>query len=114
MGEYSKKINESELNILRLLEKAEADTILDNGELIDTLKNSQEASAEIKIKIEESKEIEMNNNRVRAEYEPVSTRGAVLFFVIKDLSLIDSMYQYSLQYIEKIFKISMDTADDSP
>ena len=45
MGEYSKKINESELNILRLLQKAKAETILDNIELIDTLKSSQEASA---------------------------------------------------------------------
>ena len=66
MGEYTKKITESELNILRLLQKAKAETILDNIELIDTLKTSQEASAEIKIKIEESKEIELNNNRVRA------------------------------------------------
>ena len=57
--------------------------------------------------------MEINTNQVRAEYEPVSTRGAVLFFVIKDLSLIDSMYQYSLQYIEKIFKIAMDTSEES-
>ena len=57
MGEYKKKINESELNILRLLQKAKAETILDDIQLIDTLKNSQEASAEIKVKMEQSEEI---------------------------------------------------------
>lgn len=30
MGEYKKKINESELSILRLLQLAKAETILDN------------------------------------------------------------------------------------
>ncbi len=41
---------------------------------------------------------------------PVATRGSILFFVIKDLSIIDNMYQYSLQYIEKIIHYSMDSA----
>lgn len=41
----------------------------------------------------------------------MATRGSILFFIIKDLALIDNMYQYSLQYIEKILKISMDQAE---
>ena len=48
---------------------------------------------------------------VRLEYRGVATRGSILFFIIKDLALIDNMYQYSLQYVEKILKISMDQAD---
>ena len=44
---------------------------------------------------------------------PVATRGSILFFVIKDLSIIDNMYQYSLQYIEKIIHYSMDSAEKS-
>jgi hypothetical protein len=34
MGECNKKLNESELSILRLLKKAKAETILDDIELI--------------------------------------------------------------------------------
>lgn len=34
MGKYKKKINENELNILSLLQKADASTILDNTLLI--------------------------------------------------------------------------------
>lgn len=48
---------------------------------------------------------------MREQYSPVATRGSILFFIIKDLALIDNMYQYSLQYIEKILKISMDQAE---
>lgn len=44
MGQFNKRINESELNILKLLKKAKSETILDDIELIETLKNSQEAA----------------------------------------------------------------------
>lgn len=41
----------------------------------------------------------------------MATRGSILFFIIKDLALIDSMYQYSLQYVEKILRASMDQSE---
>lgn len=44
MGEFNKRLNESELNILKLLKKAKSETILDDIELIETLQNSQEAA----------------------------------------------------------------------
>lgn len=68
-------------------------------ELIETLRESQEAAAEIKSQIIESKKIEQDIAEVREQYSGVATRGSILFFIIKDLALIDNMYQYSLQYI---------------
>jgi hypothetical protein len=44
MAEYNKRITESELNILRLLEKTNAEKILDDVELIETLETSKVAS----------------------------------------------------------------------
>jgi len=44
----------------------------------------------------------------------VSARGSVLYFVIKDLSLIDPMYQYSLQYIQMLFNKAMRQTPTSP
>lgn len=41
-------------------------------------------------------EIEKDIEETRSSYRSVSIRGSILFFVIKDLSLIDPMYQYSL------------------
>lgn len=59
----------------------------------------------------ESFKIEQDIAVVREQYSIVATRGSILFFIIKDLALIDNMYQYSLQYVEKILKISMDQAE---
>ena len=47
---------------------------------------------EINEKIVESVILENEIEKVRNEYRSVSIRGSVLYFVIKDLSLIDSMY----------------------
>lgn len=40
----------------------------------------------------ESKKLEEEIKTVRESYLNVSKRGSILFFVIKDLSLIDPMY----------------------
>jgi dynein heavy chain, axonemal len=47
----------------------------------------------------ESKKIEEEISEIREQYSTVATRGSILFFIIKDLALIDNMYQYSLQYV---------------
>ena len=41
----------------------------------------------------------------------MSIRGSILYFVIADLAGIDTMYQYSLSYVKKIFN---DTIIQSP
>jgi len=60
------------------------------------LESSKLTSEEIKVKIEESTILEEKIETTRNGYREVSIRGSILFFVIKDLSIIDPMYQYSL------------------
>ena len=107
LANFKKEIIQGEKNILKLLAEANEDTILDNVELIETLEKSQTTSVEIKIKIEESQVLETKIEKVRNSYTDVSIRGSILFFVIKDLALIDPMYQYSLQYITKLFVLAL-------
>jgi len=38
------------------------------------------------------------------QYRPIAVRGAILYFVIADLALVDSMYQFSLNYFLRIFR----------
>ena len=45
----------------------------------------------------------------REHYRAIAKRGSRLFFAITDLSLIDPMYQYSLDYFLTIFKINLFT-----
>ena len=101
LARYKKNIIDLENRILKLLNESKTETLLDDVELIVTLENSKETSFDISEKIKESTVLEAQIEEVRNKYRSVSIRGSILFFVIKDLSLIDSMYQYSLQYISR-------------
>lgn len=92
LARYRKSIKESEQTILRQLADAEAEKILDNVDLISSLEYAKNTAIEITEKISESVILEAEIEKVRNEYRSVSIRGSVLYFVIKDLSLIDSMY----------------------
>ena len=77
--------------------------ILDDVELIENLKESKKVSSEVKVSLEESvvksKEIE----EAREVYQPVANRGATLFIIVAELSNIETMYQFSLEYFARIF-----------
>lgn len=47
----------------------------------------------------------------REQYRPVATRGAVIYFTVVDLSLVNVMYQTSLDQFQKLFVNAMDVAD---
>lgn len=99
LASFRKKIVDSEKNILRLLAEANAEKILDDITLITTLEFSKNTAIEIEIQLQESEILEKEIDQIRNSYRKVSIRGSILYFVIKDLSLLDPMYQYSLQYI---------------
>ena len=108
LADFKKKILESETNILKLLSDAKSDTLLDDVNLINTLQTSKTTSHEIQKQIKVSTELEKTIESVRNQYRDVSIRGSILYFVIKDLALIDPMYQYSLQYITRLFNNAID------
>ena len=66
--------------------------IVDDVKLIETLEQSKVISEDIIIRIEESTKIEAKISIVRNQYKEVSIRGALLYFVVRDLALIDPMY----------------------
>lgn len=107
LATFKKKIIQSEKDILRLLAETKAEKILDDESLITTLQSAKDMAEEINKQIIASMEIEKDIEITRNSYRIVSIRGSILFFVIKDLSLIDPMYQYSLQYISKLFNVAM-------
>lgn len=66
--------------------------LLKDDQLIRTLEQSKDTAKEINAKIEESSTMEKQIEVTRSLYKEVSELGSILFFVIKDLSLIDPMY----------------------
>lgn len=62
--------------------------------------------------VEAEKTAEMINEN-RENYRPVARRGSMLYFVIADLSLIDPMYQYSLEFFARLFNRRLEKSQKS-
>ncbi|CAB1118301.1 unnamed protein product [Ectocarpus sp. CCAP 1310/34] len=102
MAEDKKQLSDLEARILYLLSNSSGN-ILDDEVLINTLADSKTTSSIIKERVEESEKTEIEIDLARKKYTPVATRGSIIYFVIADLSGIDPMYQYSLQYYQTLF-----------
>lgn len=46
-------------------------------------------------------------DKLRDGYRPVAKRGAILFFVLTEMALVNSMYQYSLASYLEVFCFSL-------
>lgn len=95
------QLHNIEDRILTLLYAA-GDNILDNEELVVTLNESKETAAIIATRLIESEATEKKITIERNRYESVANRGSVLYFVIANLTDIDSMYQFSLKYFNQV------------
>ncbi|CAM9811362.1 unnamed protein product, partial [Ectocarpus sp. 12 AP-2014] len=110
MAEDKKQLSDLEARILYLLSNSSGN-ILDDEVLINTLADSKTTSSIIKERVEESEKTEIEIDLARKKYTPVATRGSIIYFVIADLSGIDPMYQYSLQYYQTLFDRCIDGAE---
>ena len=66
--------------------------------MINILAESKKTSEEINVRMKESEVTEKEIDVKRESFRPVAYRCSLLFFCIVDLSIIDPMYQYSLQW----------------
>ncbi len=111
-----KKLAEMEAEILKTLKEAKGN-ILDSQDLIDKLQNSKATQDVIQAQVEQSVETQVQIEKTRQQYVPMSNLGSILFFVISDMAFIDPMYQYSLNYFSRLFLLAFDKAeknDDVP
>ena len=91
-----------ESTILKLL-KESSGNILDDVELIDTLANSKKTSEIINAKVKEAAITEKEIDTNRELYRPVAFHVSMLYFCISGLSIVDPMYQFSLQWFTNLF-----------
>jgi dynein heavy chain len=89
-------------------------SMLDNVELIRTLEETKSKATEIGQKIvlanHTSAEVEVS----RDAYRPAAKCGAVLFFVMAELSTINPMYEYSLGAFLEVFTSSLHRSKPDP
>jgi dynein heavy chain len=91
--------------------------ILDNIELIETLKASKITSDDISRDLEDVARANIEIDATREKYRPLATRGSLLYGVVAQLAGIDPMYQYSLQFFKQLFVSTLQrtsSPDDMP
>lgn len=109
--------------------------MLDNTELVYTLEETKSKSSEVslsivynrkhehfarqkcnlflacdlqvfeKLKLAEKTSVDID--KLRDGYRPAAKRGAILFFVLTEMALVNSMYQYSLASYLEVFDFSL-------
>lgn len=84
--------------------------MLDNEELIHTLENTKAKAAEVVAKLELAANTSQSIESTRNGYRPAANRGAHLFFVLSNMSVVNAMYQYSLSAYLNVFKASLKNA----
>ncbi|XP_024516360.1 LOW QUALITY PROTEIN: dynein heavy chain 6, axonemal, partial [Selaginella moellendorffii] len=105
-----KQLKDLEDKILKLLKESEGN-ILDDEVLINTLNTSKVTSAVIQKRVKQAEITEKEITAARELYRVVAKRGSILYFVISDLALIDSMYQYSLSFFSQLFNRCIDISE---
>ena len=104
IADDKRSLKELEDKILRLLSESEGN-ILDDEALIDSLAASKKTSAAIESRMVEAEKTAAEINEAREQYRTVASRGSILYFVIADLANVDSMYQYSLRFFQRLYNM---------
>ncbi len=101
-------MEELEDKILATLSEAEEimDLLADDN-LIDILADSKTTGDDINVRRAESEITEREIDITRESFRQCAYRASLLFFCIVDLNIIDPMYQYSLQWFQRLFASSV-------
>lgn len=101
-----KRLVELEDEILQLLSTAQG-SLLDNEKLVNALNTSKQTAEAVTEKIKNSEETEVMIDAARNAYRPCAEVASVLYFVLNDMSLIDPMYQFSMDTYTELFEKSI-------
>lgn len=85
-------------------------SLLDEVDLIDVLANIKVKSREVNEKLRDASEKTVEIKDKRETFRPVAARGAVLYFCIVELTLINWMYNISLQQFLDLFIWAIDNS----
>ncbi|KAF7658906.1 hypothetical protein LDENG_00006200 [Lucifuga dentata] len=109
-AQMKQELKQIEDEILFRLSSTEGNPV-DNEELIQVLEASKVKAGEIKAKVMAAEKTEQDIDATRLEYVPVAVRTQILFFCVSDLSNVDPMYQYSLEWFLGLFMAGISNSE---
>uniref|UniRef100_G1MWR4 Dynein axonemal heavy chain 1 n=1 Tax=Meleagris gallopavo TaxID=9103 RepID=G1MWR4_MELGA len=109
-AEMRQELKEIEDQILYRLSTSEGNPV-DDLELIKVLEASKLKAGEIQAKMKVAEQTEEDINTTRLQYAPVAVRTQILYFCVSDLSSVDPMYQYSLEWFLNIFLMGISNSE---
>ncbi|KAK3083644.1 hypothetical protein FSP39_000711 [Pinctada imbricata] len=101
-----KLLKDLEDALLRELAQSQGN-MLDNMELIQTLEETKTKATEVSEKLKLGAKTAIDIDKLRDGYRPAARRGAILFFILAEMSTINTMYQYSLDSYLEVFELSL-------
>ncbi|KAE8635010.1 hypothetical protein XENTR_v10002490 [Xenopus tropicalis] len=105
-SENKKLLKDLEDSLLRELATSTGN-MLDNVELVHTLEETKAKATEVSEKLKLAEKTAVDIDKLRDGYRPAAKRGAILFFVLSEMALVNSMYQYSLSSFLAVFDHSL-------
>ncbi|KAL1506667.1 hypothetical protein ABEB36_005991 [Hypothenemus hampei] len=112
VAQMKRELKDIQDRILMKLSSSEGSP-LDDLDFIITLEASKVKSEDIKNKVEAAEITQIDIDNTRSLYIPVANRAQILFFCLADLSNVDPMYQYSLEWFINIFITTMAETEKS-
>jgi dynein heavy chain len=108
-----RKVRDLEAELLQRLSDATG-SLVDDDELIEVLRVTKETTESTLNKMRIAREKEIQLNRAREEFRPAATRGSIVYFVVKEMSLVNAMYQVSLDQFLKLFETAIELSEPEP
>lgn len=88
--------------------------LLEDRSLISKLAETKSKAKEVHEKLASAEETKQEITEARNEYRAAATRGSVMYFVLTELSLVNCMYQTSLEQFLHLFNESINKSERSP
>ncbi|NXE97067.1 DYH10 protein, partial [Menura novaehollandiae] len=88
--------------------------MLDNVELVQTLEETKFKATEVLEKLKLAETTAADIDLLRDGYRPAAKRGAILFSVLSEMALVNTMYQFSLVSFLEVFGFSLRKSMPSP
>eukprot|EP00898_Chlorokybus_atmophyticus_P007698 jgi/Chlat1/792/Chrsp104S01257 len=107
LNEFKIALKELEDALLARLSNAQGD-ILEDTALVENLEETKRAASDVETRVALARETEAGIAEAREVYRPVAARGALLFFLVDRLHVLDHAYRYSMAAFVNVMSRGMD------